>query len=450
MLDQRAVRSARRALGQQLAALRQHAGYSQQKFARQVDHSRSSQANIETGYQKGSRDYWRRCDELLRTDGRLTAAYDEIESQIREQYQAAAHALERDRANQLEQMPVRRSQSVRERVNQAAGQSLRFLTEWESRSLSRDTVDEFVEDLRWLAREYVHRPIDQVFDDLVDVRDRACRLLGEPRRTADTRTLLLVTGLACGMLAHASIDLGDRRAAADQVRVAVRFASEAGHHGLLAWSLGTQSLIAYCLRQSERAVDYAVRGQRYASSGTGATRLAALKARALAAHGNAPAAKAALREVETLAERTSASSDLEEMGGILTFRAAKQHYYKASTAALLADGRAAQVHAKAAVAAYESAAAAECSYGDLALSRVTLAQAHLLATGHTIDLEAAATALAPVFALPEEKRIAGLHRPLRKVQLHLEHSRVRDSSVARELSARIEVLLDGTRAISPA
>lgn len=136
MVDQKAIKEARRGLGQQLAALRQAAGYNQHEFARQLDHSRSSQANIETGHQKGSRDYWLRCDRLLRGDGRLTAAYDEIEKQVRRQYEEAARVVEQDRAHQLDRMRGRRLGTVGERIAQAADESQRFLVQWESCSLS--------------------------------------------------------------------------------------------------------------------------------------------------------------------------------------------------------------------------------------------------------------------------------------------------------------------------
>ncbi|MGH3714199.1 MAG: helix-turn-helix domain-containing protein [Micromonosporaceae bacterium] len=448
MVDQKAIKAARRALGRQLAALRQAAGYNQHEFARQVNVSRSSQANIETGHQKGSRTYWLSCDKLLLTGGQLTTAYDEIEDQVRRQYEEAARAVAQERVHELERTHGRRAGSLRERVTQAADESQRFLDQWETRSLSRETVEEFAEELGWLAREYVYRPIDGVFDDLVTIRDRAYALLNEQRRSGDVRTLLFVAGLAGGMLAHASIDLGDRRAAADQARVAARLAAEAGHHGLLAWIFGTQSLIAYCLRRPERAIEYAERGQRYPDRGTGSVRLAALKTRAYAMRGNVSAAKEAQREAETLAGRGEAH-ELDSMGGILTFPHAKQAYYAASTGALLADGNMAEVHAQRAIAAYESAPPGERSYGDLALSRITLAQAQLLKPHRAVDPAAAEAALTPVLALPGNERIAGLHRPLRKLQVYLEQGPASGSAVARELHAKVDGFLDDTRAIMP-
>src|SRR6266498_909804 len=205
------------------------------------------------------------------------------------------------------------SVGIRARVARAAHESQAFLAQWESRCLSPQTVEEFAEDLSRLSAEYVHEPLDGIFDELVSVRDRAYGLLGQQRRTLDTRGLLFVAGLACGMLAHASIDLGDRRSAAHQARVASRLASEAGHNGLLAWVLGTRSLIAYCLRLPDKAVEFASQGESLAASGTGRVRLAALKARGYAMQRNGPAAKLALTATEAARDATTEPDDLDAM-----------------------------------------------------------------------------------------------------------------------------------------
>jgi len=337
---------------------------------------------------------------------------------------------------------------IRARVARAAHESQAFLAQWESRCLSPQTVEEFAEDLSRLSAEYVHEPLDGIFDELVSVRDRAYGLLGQQRRTADTRGLLFVAGLACGMLAHASIDLGDRRSAAHQARVASRLATEAGHNGLLAWIYGTQSLIAYCLRLSDKAVEFAERGEPYATSTASRVRLAALKARGYAACRNGPAAHQALTEALAARDSTDRHDDLDAMGGILGFPLAKQNYYAASTAALLSDATAAESYAQQAISAYETGPEEERSYGDLALSRVYLAQAQLLKPTPQQDLAAAADAVRGVLTLPAEQRIAGLQRPLHRMQAELDREPVRHAIEARQLKADIAEFLTGTRALT--
>ncbi|MCW2567204.1 MAG: transcriptional regulator [Mycobacterium sp.] len=445
MVDQNAITEARRMLGRRLAAYRQAAGFGQGYLAPLVHYSRSSLANVETGRQRGSRDFWQRCDELLTTGGALTAAHDDIEAMVRQHRQEAARPP-RPCSSPGTGDPVQGS--VRARVAQAARDSQGFLAQWESRCLGPRTADEFAEELSQIAADYVHQPLDGIFDDLVAARNRACALLGEQRRTSDTRCLLFMAALACGLLAHASMDLGDRRSAAHQIRVASRLATEVGHNALLAWIFGTQSLIAYCLQLPDRAVEFASRGEAVATSGTGRVRLAALKARGYALQCNGSSAKLALAMAEAARDDTVGHDDLDAMGGILDFPIAKQNYYAASTAALVSDGSAAEAYAQQAIDGYEDARAEQCSYGDLALSRVYLAQSRLLKPARRQDLAAAADALRAVFTLPPDQRIAGLHLPLRRTQALLRSQPLRHAREAAQLSDQVDGFLTNTRALT--
>jgi DNA-binding XRE family transcriptional regulator len=79
----------RRALGQQLAAMRNRAGLSQWELAPLTGYSRSTLSDAELGRHRLRREFWLRCDELLKADSRLVASYDRIE---------AAAAIMRQRA----------------------------------------------------------------------------------------------------------------------------------------------------------------------------------------------------------------------------------------------------------------------------------------------------------------------------------------------------------------
>jgi hypothetical protein len=58
---------------------------------------RSTIANVETGRQHAGRAFWRRCDEVLGTDGVLAAGYDEIEAMVTRQRDEAVQALQANR-----------------------------------------------------------------------------------------------------------------------------------------------------------------------------------------------------------------------------------------------------------------------------------------------------------------------------------------------------------------
>jgi DNA-binding XRE family transcriptional regulator len=70
----------RRALGRQLAAMRNRAGLSQWDLAPLTGYSRSTLSDAELGRHRLRREFWVRCDELLKGESRLVASYDRIES----------------------------------------------------------------------------------------------------------------------------------------------------------------------------------------------------------------------------------------------------------------------------------------------------------------------------------------------------------------------------------
>jgi hypothetical protein len=98
----------RRALGGRLAALRSRSGFSQWEFAPLTGYSRSTLSDAELGRHRLRREFWQRCDDALRAEGALTAAYDRIEAQAtaarrsaRSQAQAAREAQASQRLHAL-------------------------------------------------------------------------------------------------------------------------------------------------------------------------------------------------------------------------------------------------------------------------------------------------------------------------------------------------------------
>jgi DNA-binding XRE family transcriptional regulator len=95
--DREEIEAARKALGRQLAALRQAAGYSQQEFAPLTGYGRSTLANVETGRQNVARSFWVRCTEELAADS-LVTGYDEIEAMVQAPRVEAQARAQVDRA----------------------------------------------------------------------------------------------------------------------------------------------------------------------------------------------------------------------------------------------------------------------------------------------------------------------------------------------------------------
>ncbi len=92
----------RRALGRQLAALRNRAGFSQWELAPLTGYSRSTLSDAELGRHRLRREFWLRCDELLSAEGRLARSYDRIETTaalVRQQALTTAQVARDQRAS---------------------------------------------------------------------------------------------------------------------------------------------------------------------------------------------------------------------------------------------------------------------------------------------------------------------------------------------------------------
>ena len=90
MWESESFTQTRRALGAEPAAYRRAANYTQAALARLTGCSRSTIANVETGHQRVSRDFWERADEVLRTGGVLAHGHDDIEATAQRERHAAA------------------------------------------------------------------------------------------------------------------------------------------------------------------------------------------------------------------------------------------------------------------------------------------------------------------------------------------------------------------------
>jgi hypothetical protein len=92
----------RRALGRRLAALRSRSGFSQWEFAPLTGYSRSTLSDAELGRHRLRREFWRRCDDALMSEGVLTAAYDRIEAlatAVRRSARIQAQAVREEKAS---------------------------------------------------------------------------------------------------------------------------------------------------------------------------------------------------------------------------------------------------------------------------------------------------------------------------------------------------------------
>lgn len=292
---------------------------------------------------------------------------------------------------------------IKERLSVAARNALRF-TALSQAGTNESVLEDLTGEAARIAALYPTAPLHEFLGDLVNLQEVTYQLLESRQRIALQRDLHLVAALASGMLAKASHDQADPSKAMLLARAAYQSAEDAGHQGLMAWIDGLKSLITYWAGRTNKALDYATEAQDPALTGTVTAWLPALEARAHAKLGDHDAAHAALKKAEAAREH-HAPSDLDAFGGLLTFPAAQQLYYRAE--ALVLDNSAAPAALQAAteaVAAYSDPDADHWAFGDEAGSRTHQALA-LIASGH---YDGAAEAIDPVFNLPPAQRTHGI------------------------------------------
>ncbi|WP_432124906.1 XRE family transcriptional regulator [Streptomyces sp. C10-9-1] len=251
-------------------------------------------------------------------------------------------------------------------------------------------------DVERLARDFVSRPLPLLIPEIRTARDAVFRLLEGRQHPSQTRHLYVVAGWLSGLAAHASLDLGDRSAAATHARTVVQCAEISEHSSLRAWARSFQSLAAYWAGDYRRAGDLAQAGHsegRGPGAGTIRARLLSLEARARAAEGDK---RSALR-VLALAHEARGAAGPDELPGVFSFPEAKQWAYAGTT--LLAVGGDEQTrHAigasSRAVELYHAGPEGERSPGDLQAAHLDLATAYL-ASG---QVERAGAKLSEVFA----------------------------------------------------
>ncbi|MFD9894264.1 hypothetical protein ACFWY9_33360 [Amycolatopsis sp. NPDC059027] len=292
-------------------------------------------------------------------------------------------------------------------VTMSAERARDFLNRAEATNVGSETLDQLADDVRQLAIAYQQQPLESLLADMSATQDRAFGLLEGRQRPLQSRDLYLLAGVASGLMARASHDLGAPHDAMTQARAAYTCADNAGHDGLKAWSRGLQSLIAYWAGRFSESVRYAREGTEASvnSRNTATVWLAAGEARALAAQSQVDQALTAINRAQAARDNVQ-PDDLDEFGGLCTFNRPRQLYYAAEALAWTGTEQSVQTErfALEALEAYETAQGSDRAFGDEAGARCALAMARIMDG----QLDGAADALIPVLELPVSLRTHGV------------------------------------------
>jgi DNA-binding XRE family transcriptional regulator len=434
-----------RALGEQLAAYRKAAGYSQLQLATLAVCSRSTIANVEIGRQHAPADFWRRVDEALDAGGALVMASEKIDAAVRQNHRDHARRvrpvlpgydaseqtriLEAVGTGHVVQCEGRWGDLVAAAAEQARDQAMRMaVTE-----IGPGVAEQLRAEVARLSRAYVSAPPAPLFAAMGRVLGRVQLALTQRVYPSQARELGFLAGALCGLMANASLDLGREDAAEALAMAAWTYGRVIDHGPLMGWARGTQALAAIWEQRYLDAAERAADGLTHAPPGMAGARLHAIQARALAAAGERPLARHALQAAGRAYSEAHGDDLHHDLGGEFAFSEAKLWYYRALTFAEIGDLPQAGSAAEAAIKLYEQTPVRFRSYGCQALARVELARVHLKSS----NLDEAAQALAGLFTLGPEMRISSLGDHLQALRVELRGPVGRQSRTARQLDQQL-------------
>jgi len=448
--DSENVESARRELGEKLAAYRRAAGYSQAEFARLVTWSRSSVANVETGRQHVPREFWKLADAALRADGVLLTANDKIETVVRREREEAVRrarplliAVAKDNGTGTTGELVQWTRwapgqsgigdGLPDVIALAASDARGHAEKLAVTEIGPGMAEQLKADVVRLGRAYVSAPPLPLFAAMYRSLGHLQAALGQKAYPAQVRELSFLAGVLCGLMANASLDLGRENAADDLARAAWTYGRTIDHSPLMGWARGTQALAAIWEHRYPDAAQYAQDGLTHLPAGMGAARLHAIHARALSAHGDQAQARAALKAAANARADTYRDELHDGVAGEFAFDDAKLWYYHALTYVDAGNPAKAEGAAAAAIRLYQAAPVRLRSYGCEALALVHLAIAQLMSN----KLDDAAETLGSMLVLEPERRISSLNQHVETCRGLLRGAAYRDARTARRLEEQL-------------
>ncbi|MFC4912282.1 hypothetical protein [Actinomadura gamaensis] len=266
------------------------------------------------------------------------------------------------------------------------------------RRVDEHALEQLDADVRQLAYDYLRRPPYFTFRRVADLRTEVFAMLDERHPLEQERRLYQVAGQLCGLLAHASADLGHPHEADTHARTALVCAELTDDNPLRTYVRWVQSNVAYWQGDYRKAAAIAHTGRDYAASGTALLRLASQEARALAATRDGSEFGRAIGDAR---DARDSASEADEPG-VFRFSPGKAAYY--ASEAYFAMGSPGNIR-QAQQQAQESIQLLANDPDDqgaelLAAARLDLVAAHLAGD----DLDGAAEHLAPILSMSPEHR----------------------------------------------
>jgi hypothetical protein len=321
-------------------------------------------------------------------------------------------------------------------VHLAAHEGSEHAQRIEDHGLGEATTAQLHADVKRLSRQCDTGEPAALFLDMLRVRTKVYTLLERrlwPREQAD---LYLWLGCLNSLMGVTAGRLGYLDAAEELTRAAWACATAIDHHPLLGTLRLQHATLAFDRGHIVDSRDLATTGLGYLSAGPMAADLHLKHARATARLGDMVTARRAIAAADQ-ARDSDYTDDLIEFGGEFALSQATHQYF---TAVALAEVDGAETQAAAAtetaITLYATGPGPDEQhwYAAQALAGIDLAHIRL----RTGALDAATSALGPVFALSPARRIPALATQLTQIRSELAAPIFRNSPQARELDDQIE------------
>ena len=205
-------------------------------------------------------------------------------------------------------------------------QSKKVLTPSSNEDVNLYALEDIAYQLRLLSRSYNSEPPQYVLKQVLTLwsdLDLAEKLAqNNPSRFID---VLVLKSRAYGLQSYAALDLGDPKSAFRHAIAMKLTAQKANHSELVAWALGTQTLIYSFDDEYKRALPLIEEGLRLPISGMARSRLHSRAVMCWSEFGHLENTIKSIRASEKIVDEEPWSRD--EADGIFFFSRAKHHYY---------------------------------------------------------------------------------------------------------------------------
>jgi len=327
--------------------------------------------------------------------------------------------------------------AAKHEVMMAAHEASDHAAEHEQHGTGEATLEQLRADLARLSRLSDTSAPFPAFLDMRRVRDRVYRLLDRRQRPREQADLYFLAGCLNGLMGVTANRLGYPDAAEELIRAGQAYADVIDHDPLRGLLRAEHAYVMYWRGWYSQGRDLAADGLRYASQGAVAANLHVNHARAAAKLGDADTARRAV-ELAHAAKDSDHSDDVTEIGGeeFSLSHATTLSMAGSALAEIRGNEHEAASELQQAISLYDADPHPDERYGFTAkaLAGTDLALVRLRSGA----LDAAATALTPVLALPPAQRVATLTARLSRVRDELAAPVFQGSPQARDLGEQIE------------